>query len=114
MGFTTSSKNIHLRAIKTAAGDNITNLCADCKDENGNWNYREVTLDWPVELTAGGAVLLCTMDGSYNHRLNTLALDLIFHSDKGDLVYQLPPKNVRSRLTHLTLRGKCQYHFLRR
>ncbi|KAE8340765.1 hypothetical protein BDV24DRAFT_151661 [Aspergillus arachidicola] len=76
MGFTTSSKNIHLRAIKTAA-----------------------------ELTAGGAVLLCTMDGSYNHRLNTLALDLIFHNDKGDLVYQLPPKNVRSRLTHLTLRG---------
>ncbi|PIG83966.1 hypothetical protein AARAC_008644 [Aspergillus arachidicola] len=50
------------------------------------------------------------MDGSYNHRLNTLALDLIFHNDKGDLVYQLPPKNVRSRLTHLTLRGPAVLH----
>ncbi|KAE8420006.1 hypothetical protein BDV36DRAFT_293656 [Aspergillus pseudocaelatus] len=142
MGFTTSSKNIHLRPIKTAAGDYITNLCADCKDENGKWNYREVTLDWyigvdqptgrfllgspllgsllqskyltkystKVELTAGGAVLLCTMDASYNRRLNTLALDMIFHNDKGDLVYQLPPKNVRSRLTHLTLRGPAVLH----
>jgi hypothetical protein len=88
-------------------------LCANCKDGNGKWWYTEITLDWHIgvdtptgrllldslhitrhtsklELTAGGAVLLCTMDSSYNHRLNALSLDLIFHNEDGKLVYQLP------------------------
>ncbi|RAL11422.1 uncharacterized protein BO97DRAFT_478467 [Aspergillus homomorphus CBS 101889] len=128
MGFSTSSKNIHLRNIpNNGDGLHITNLCAECKDDKGNWHYREITLDWHIgvdtptgrflldslhitnhasklELTAGGAVLICTMNAFYNHRVNILALDMIFHNDGGDLVYQLPPRNVRSRLTHLTLR----------
>ncbi|KAH8700736.1 hypothetical protein BGW36DRAFT_374871 [Talaromyces proteolyticus] len=130
MGFSTSSKNISLRSIvHQPDGKDITNLCAYCKRDDGQWCYSEITIDWHVGFTitgggsfwldsngitsnrnienltlaAEGAVLLCKLDDSWNHKIIPLCLDLIFHNDNGQLVYQIPPKNIRSRLCHVTL-----------
>ncbi|KAJ5907814.1 hypothetical protein N7495_000496 [Penicillium taxi] len=133
MGFSTSCKDISLRKITRTGQSNITNLCAYCRGNDGQYYYSEITLDWhlgvdnnggdtprilmdgrnltsymlsDIRLDAGGSVLICTTlparyFGYSSADEFSLCLDICFHNNNGKLVFEVPPKNVVSRVSRL-------------